>query len=194
MDAENRLELERLRALAHPLRMQVLDALSTYGPATASGLAVRFDESSGVLSYHLRQLEKHGFIEEIPERGTARERWWRRIPRPISINPMDYPEGSAGRDAGRVVVAEWERHRRALLDAFYRDSEAELASGWMASSQLLSSTLRLTAEQALEFNTALVAVADDYIDRYRGQTGPGTRPVHLDINLFPVVDAKEAQA
>jgi hypothetical protein len=30
-----------------------------------------------VTSHHLRQLAKHGFIEEVPELARGRERWWR---------------------------------------------------------------------------------------------------------------------
>jgi DNA-binding transcriptional ArsR family regulator len=63
------LEGARLKALAHPLRVQLLDALSTYGPATASALGERLGESSGATSYHLRQLEKSGFVREDAARG-----------------------------------------------------------------------------------------------------------------------------
>ena len=54
--------LDALRALAHPLRVQLFSALTSFGPATASALAARLGESSGSTSYHLRQLEKHGFV------------------------------------------------------------------------------------------------------------------------------------
>ena len=66
------LDMESLKALSHPLRVQLLDALSVYGPATASGLAERLGESSGATSYHLRQLERHGFVRELQARGTGR--------------------------------------------------------------------------------------------------------------------------
>ena len=68
---DRQLDMESLKALAHPLRVQILDTLSTYGQFTASGLAERLGESSGATSYHLRQLERHGF--EIG-RASCRER------------------------------------------------------------------------------------------------------------------------
>jgi len=68
-----------LEALAHPLRNRLLGLLRTDGPATASGLAQRVGESSGVTSYHLRKLAEVGFVEEETERGTKRERWWRSV-------------------------------------------------------------------------------------------------------------------
>ncbi|MEV5982288.1 helix-turn-helix domain-containing protein [Streptomyces sp. NPDC052114] len=66
-----------LRGLAHPLRMRLLSSLRLEGPATASQLAARLGESSGATSYHLRQLAEYGFVEDDPERGKGRERWWR---------------------------------------------------------------------------------------------------------------------
>ena len=52
-----------LRALAHPLRIQLLGLLRREGPLTASEAGRRLDESSGITSYHLRQLERFGLVE-----------------------------------------------------------------------------------------------------------------------------------
>src|SRR4051812_20533989 len=68
---------QALRALAHPLRVRLLDTLRGEGPLTATALARRLGESSGSTSYHLRQLARHGFIEEDTSRGGGRMRWWR---------------------------------------------------------------------------------------------------------------------
>src|SRR3954471_15102943 len=72
-----------LKALAHPLRVRLLETLSRYGAQTASNLAARLGESSGSTSYHLRQLARHGLVREVEGRGTARERWWERPPGPL---------------------------------------------------------------------------------------------------------------
>src|SRR5690242_18100440 len=74
-----KLDARSLRGLAHPLRMQLLDALRFGGPATASQLAEKLGESSGATSYHLRQLAAHGFVADDPERGKGRERWWKAV-------------------------------------------------------------------------------------------------------------------
>ncbi|PYB77010.1 winged helix-turn-helix domain-containing protein [Rhizobium wuzhouense] len=65
-----------LKALAHPDRLNILGNLRVSGPSTASLLARRFGLNSGATSYHLRQLEKYGLVEEAPELGNRRERWW----------------------------------------------------------------------------------------------------------------------
>jgi DNA-binding transcriptional ArsR family regulator len=66
-----------VRALAHPLRLQLLEALSNHGPATASMLARELGESSGATSYHLRSLAAADLIAEDLDRRKGRERWWK---------------------------------------------------------------------------------------------------------------------
>jgi DNA-binding transcriptional ArsR family regulator len=65
-----------LKALVHPLRIGMLGILRADGPATSSELARKLGTNSGATSYHLRQLERHGFVVEVPEMGTTRERFW----------------------------------------------------------------------------------------------------------------------
>ncbi|MBU0936135.1 MAG: helix-turn-helix domain-containing protein [Spirochaetes bacterium] len=71
------LDPRRLKALAHPLRVQLLGLLRENGPATASMLAGQTGESSGATSYHLRQLAEFGFIEEDKSKSGKRDRWWK---------------------------------------------------------------------------------------------------------------------
>src|SRR5256885_4213132 len=86
------LDARGLRALAHPVRVQLLVLLGRHGPSTATRLAERLDVNSGTASYHLRQLGAAGFVEEDHERGNARERWWRRVHESISLNDLELTE------------------------------------------------------------------------------------------------------
>lgn len=66
-----------MRALAHPLWLQLLGTLRAEGPATATALADRIGVSVPLASHHLRQLANHAFIEVAPDRARdRRERWW----------------------------------------------------------------------------------------------------------------------
>src|SRR4051794_27883368 len=51
-----------LRALAHPVRLELLERL-TDGPLTATQAASIVGESQASCSFHLRQLAKYGFVE-----------------------------------------------------------------------------------------------------------------------------------
>jgi len=66
-----------MRALAHPVRWALLEALTREGPLTATEAAELVGESPANCSFHLRTLAKYGFVEEA-EGGTGRSRPWRR--------------------------------------------------------------------------------------------------------------------
>src|SRR5690625_6990694 len=72
-------DLDTLRAFVHPLRIRLLGALRLHGAATASELARRLGESSGATSYHLRQLERFGFVADDDQQPSRRERRWRAV-------------------------------------------------------------------------------------------------------------------
>ena len=66
-----------LKAVSHPLRVRMLAALRSDGPATASELARRFDTDTGSTSYHLRTLAKYGFVAPADDQRDRRERRWK---------------------------------------------------------------------------------------------------------------------
>jgi DNA-binding MarR family transcriptional regulator len=182
------LDGESLKSLAHPLRLQLLDVLSTYGPHTASGLAERLGESSGATSYHLRQLEKHGFVREVEGRGSARERWWERMPGAIDLTPRSVSDTPSARAAARLVMRNWEQNRAQLLTDFSEQPWDALPAEWMDASELSTVNLRLTSEQLAGVTTALHAFMNEHIESLRGRNDPGSRPVQIHFNAFPIVD------
>jgi DNA-binding transcriptional ArsR family regulator len=115
---------------AHPLRVQIFDALSTYGSATASGLAERLGESSGATSYHLRQLEKHGLVREVAGKGTSRERWWERPPGSVNIGSREASQTPAGRSAANLILRELSVNEQRMLGDFVDRALDELSVEW----------------------------------------------------------------
>ncbi len=66
-----------VRALAHPLRLDLIEVLGTLGPATAARCGRQLGVSQASCSFHLRQLAKYGFVEEAEPGPDRRERVWR---------------------------------------------------------------------------------------------------------------------
>jgi DNA-binding transcriptional ArsR family regulator len=194
-DTEGRIaDLDGLKALAHPLRVQLIEALSTYGEQTATGLAERLGESSGATSYHLRQLEKHGYVREVEGRGTGRERWWERVPGPIQLGSAELDETEAGRAASRVIMREWLHHRElALRDVIERGHDV-LSPVWRDALALQSASVHVTAEQLAGLNKVINEIIVDFALKHRGQRVAGSRPVHLQYYAFPVLDGEEIAA
>lgn len=191
---DRQLDMESLKALAHPLRVRIIDTLSIYGEFTASGLAERLGESSGATSYHLRQLERHGFVREVEGKGTGRERWWERVPGGITLNATDMEDTPAMRAATKSLVQQWETSRSGLLKDFQERGWDELSHDWISATAVATATLKLTRDQLKEVTDAWDQFVDSYLDKYRGQTGPGLRPVQIQFNAFPIIGGEETPA
>lgn len=189
---ENVLGPSALKALAHPLRVRILDTLSTHGPLTASGLGSLLDESSGSTSYHLRQLAKHGLVREVEGKGTARERWWERTPGGFTISSLENRDDAAALAASRYLNIEFERARQAKIVAFLGASETAepwLVEQWFRSSVLSTSSFWATPEQMERVVAAWESFFEEHLAHLRGQEDtPGARAVQIHFNAFPVVD------
>jgi DNA-binding transcriptional ArsR family regulator len=177
-----------LRSLAHPLRVRIYDELSAYGPLTASGLGERLGESSGSTSYHLRQLERAGLVREDTARGKGRERWWERTPGSVAVpDARSLPPGSADRLAAKLVEDEWFRSREQNFREFVAEGDAVFDDEWLDIATSDTINLRLTAEQLHGLVTDLDGVLMRYIEAYTRTPTPGSRPVQIHINAFPLV-------
>ncbi|MDG9702364.1 helix-turn-helix domain-containing protein [Streptomyces sp. DH37] len=179
------LDPRSLRALAHPLRIRILDALHEYGPATASRLAGRLDESSGATSYHLRQLAAHGFVEEDTGRGTARERWWRAAQRGTRLDDVGefdrHPDPEVRGALALLMHETATRHSRDL--STWLGTMHDWPEEWRRAADLSSFTLRLTPELASELNDRLHALVESYRER-AGDDGRAER-VRVHLHSFP---------
>ena len=179
---------ESLKSLAHPLRVRIYDELSAYGPFTASGLAARLGESSGATSYHLRQLERAGLVREDETRGKGRERWWERRPGSIAIPDVrSLPPGSAERLAVRLVEDEWNRSREQNYHEFVAEGDQVFGPEWLDVATSDTTNLRLTPEQLHSLVHDVDVVLLKYVDAYKQTPSPGSRPVQIHFNAFPLV-------
>ena len=185
---------ESLKSLAHPLRVQIYDELSSYGPMTASGLAERLGESSGATSYHLRQLERAGLVREDESRGKGRERWWERRPGSIAIpDARELPPGSSERLAVRFLEEEWYRTREQNVREFMADGDSVFGPEWLDVATSDTINLRLTPDQLHALVTDIDLVLAKYIEAYKKTPTPGSRPVQIHVNAFPLVRGEPTQ-
>lgn len=146
-----------LKALTHPLRIELLGLLRQHGPATASELAARTGESSASTSYHLRVLAKYAFVAEADHRD-SRERRWK------SVHTLTSWSNEAMHRApgGRAALSALRRRQLEHLERSLALHEADLESGrldaaWQEPSGLSDCLLRLTPESLAELWEALAA-------------------------------------
>ena len=183
---ERRLDAGALRALAHPLRIEIFDILNQYGPQTASSLAAMTGESSGATSYHLRALAKHDLIRELSDRGTGRERWWERPRGGISFTNPEAMETPAGKAATQLVMSEFLTRRHQQLMRYVTESLASPGGLDEANAMVATSTLRLTPAQTEALITEMHELVLRYGDLYRDQTGEDLQPISIRTDVFPL--------
>jgi DNA-binding transcriptional ArsR family regulator len=184
-----RIDARRLRALAHPLRMRILNILAAEGAATSTTLAQRLGESTGTLSWHLRHLAEHGLIEEDAERGNRRERWWR-APRGkvmISEGLIDAPE--LREPLAAVVDSTVEYHFQLVAGHWARVRAGALRREWSEASALVGShAVAMSPSQLSDLNEALLRIIEEHSAAARQDPQPDAQPVIVLLHSFPVPD------
>jgi DNA-binding transcriptional ArsR family regulator len=181
-----------VRALAHPLRIRMLGRLRLTGPATSAQLAREFDENTGATSYHLRQLERHGFVAEDPTLGSGRERWWRALQQNTSWQARDFigdEESLAAADVISRTQLEGEIRR---VQRWFAD-RAGWSPDWLDAATSSDLTLRLSTDRLRAMTAEVYAVLARYRTEQPG--GPdatvgaveadGTEPVAVYFRAFP---------
>ncbi|MFF1834795.1 ArsR/SmtB family transcription factor [Streptomyces sp. NPDC058231] len=188
------LDAKGLRALAHPVRVQLVELLRKYGPSTATRLAERLGVNSGTASYHLRQLGAAGFVEEDAERGNARERWWRSVHQTTEINDRDLAdqEPEAALAYLQSVAATYTLRTQQTLNELQTMPRA-----WHGTFDMSDWALRLTPEEAVALRQELRAV----IARYRRDTPEaaasapeGAERVAVITQVLPELDVPAASS
>lgn len=186
------LDPSALRALAHPLRFQLVELLAEHGPATASGLGRLVGESSGSTSYHLRQLAEQGLIEEAEDLGSKRDRYWRVARGGWTLEGFELLEHDETRGDAQMVLDEVLRARIERLRRWHRDAGA-WGDEWVQSTIEMTSRMRLTREELEQLRDEFVEVIDRWRDHLGTRRDDGTEPagavpVTIHVDTFPSGD------
>ncbi|WP_344882214.1 winged helix-turn-helix domain-containing protein [Zhihengliuella alba] len=166
----------QIRALAHPIRLALLDYLGTVEQATATECAAALEESVASCSFHLRSLAHHGYIEPGERRG--REKPWRKVFDSYTQQIDPAVPGSAaavGAMAALTVTRETDRLRAfgAHLPGMHPD-DVDL-------NVLSTSSFYATDEELADLRATLIGLAERFAGRLRNPEArpEGARLAHL---------------
>jgi hypothetical protein len=181
-----------MRALAHPVRISLLEQLTLRGPMTATQCAALIGESPSSCSFHLRTLARYGFIEEA-DGGTGRQRPWRVVTvgnRWETTSQTPAAERAAG-DALAAVVRE--RDLR-LLEQFQARTD-EFDDEWRRAAFNSNYGGWLTAAELAEIGEKLTELWQPYLARLAdaGSRPAGARLVHMFAYGFPRADFPDSE-
>jgi DNA-binding transcriptional ArsR family regulator len=158
-----------LRALAHPLRLALLEALAVRGTLTATEAAEIVGGNASNASYHLRTLASHGYVTQA-EGGAGRERPWRLDGAGMTFDQEDAdPNVAQAATALSDVLSErWAERRRRFHRT--RDQYPEPVRRAAGEGQAV---LFVTPEEMEQVKDEILAVLLRYQDRVED---PAARP------------------
>ena len=163
-----------IRALAHPVRLDLLDLLVATGPATAAQCGRLLGLPQANCSFHLRQLAKYGFVEDAGPGNDRRERRWQ-VPR---TRLRFRGAGAAERDLQQVVI---QRAMQAIAD--FGDRQASEPEDWRNAAAVVSGTALVTAAEAAELKEQWKSLLAPYLARAVG-SGPSSKPAERYVRYF----------
>jgi DNA-binding transcriptional ArsR family regulator len=165
------LEIERpeqLKALGHPLRLKVLQALgSSPTPMTNRDLAAQLEVDPGHLHFHVRMLHRAGLIELAP--GEGREKPYRPVAKTMKV-------GAEIRAAGLATELQ-----AAQLREMQRGFEVHAPKGEFRSAQI---------NAKLELET-LRTLLDELIDKVNELEDESADPYTITIAFHPLITEGE---
>ncbi len=149
-----------IRALAHPLRHDLMSIIARLGRATTADAARELGISHGLASHHLRQLAKYGFVEQV-EGKDHRERPWRMVATSYNWSgARDTAEGSVAVDVLEQMTAE--RTLEHFLD--WQQRRKDWPQAWRKYTGIGESSVYLTQAELAEIDEAFDALLLRYIN------------------------------
>jgi hypothetical protein len=185
VEAESTLsDPKAMRALAHPVRMALLELLGVMGTVTATQASEVLGESPANCAFHLRTLAKYGFVREAGG-GRGRERPWTAVHRSLTISAADQedPQAALAADAlGHAYLDRWMDRARRAFAATPTEPGWERVRHWSRGGRFL------TPEEAEQVSREVRQIVDRYQDRELDPSlrPPGAQPVEFAFFTFPI--------
>ncbi|WP_309081002.1 winged helix-turn-helix domain-containing protein [Zhihengliuella sp.] len=164
---------QAIRALAHEARLEALEELiSSQSSRTATELASRCGLTPSAMSYHLRALEKYGYVERAPSEGDARERRWRAAGDRIVVESFNQ-KAPAKTAFLNVQLNAFRERLAAEIDRREAEASAGIEPAPDRAPVLTTGMVFLNDEQRQEF----VKRVYDIVREYESKAGPEERGV-----------------
>ena len=181
--------------LLHPDRLRLLEHLTE--PDSASGLARRLQLPRQKVNYHLRELEKHGFVELAEERrkGNCMERVMRATARSYYVSP------AALGKLGDASAADTRDHfssaylvsaaARAVRDVAILRGRADRAGKRLATLTLETEVRFANAAARQAFSNELLNAIAQLVTKYHDQQADSGRAFRFLVGGYPAITKTE---
>jgi Helix-turn-helix domain len=181
-----------MRAMAHPVRMALLELLDVSSTLTATQASEALGESPANCAFHLRTLAKYGFVREAGG-GKGRERPWVRVHRSINLSTNGQEDAQAEMAAGELARVWGARSLERIGNVMGADSWPE---GWSDAVRASDSIRFLTAEETVQVGDEMRQILDRYAGRLDDPASrpAGAMPVECAFYIFPLTELANLSA
>ncbi|MET8466786.1 ArsR/SmtB family transcription factor [Micromonospora zamorensis] len=175
-------EPQALRALAHPVRLAILEHLQRHGPATATGLSPHVGATPSVVSWHLRHLATFGLVTDWEGATSKRERWWQAAARGFRFTATDSVEGQSASQQlrGEMFARSADAPQQWLLS-----EEPRLDPEWRALAGIADTRFVATADELRQLEESIEELIAPYVRRKETSPPDGARIVRMLRYLLP---------
>jgi DNA-binding transcriptional ArsR family regulator len=183
-------DAETLQALAHPIRVQVLESLRE--PASAAEVARRIGLPRQKVNYHLKELERAGLVQQIEQRraGNFIESVYRAVARTFLVSPE-----VAWADPRRMEALHSQHSLETLVllgERLQQDAASLLDRAAFDGEQIASASVTADARFSSEVDRAAflqeyVQMLADLLDRYGTKDGA---PYRVVLAAYPNSEGK----
>lgn len=179
---------QALRALAHPVRLAILDLLQRHGPATATQLSPHVGATPSVVSWHLRHLASFGLVSDWDGGTSKRERWWQAVAKGFRFS---LPDDADGQSAARQLQGEMFAQYAELPQRWLLQDEPRLSIRWRRLAGMANTRIVVTAEELRQIEDAMERLLAPYVRRKGKERPAKARGVRLLRYVLPEPDQED---
>jgi DNA-binding transcriptional ArsR family regulator len=177
-----------VRALAHPARLAVIDALYTGDELTATECAHLAGISPSAMSYHLRALEKYGIAVRAEGRSDGRQRPWRRAGSALQVDLSAHPRGQSAAAATELLIERtMTEDRRRVLQSLASEPNDDLGKQWMRATAYERMHVVVTPDEARQLRSSIEELVTPY--EADARVDPPTGAERVVVSLLVVKDS-----
>jgi DNA-binding transcriptional ArsR family regulator len=182
-------DLDALRALAHPERSAILKLLMSGRSRTATECADAVGASPSACSYHLRQLERFGFVERDDETDPGRPvdgrtRRWKAAAIGFTLGARRASEASPEELAVFGALRRADRTENERLERNFLEHFEQLPAAWQDAAEFSNYELEVSPTEIADLIASIDSLLLPFRVGARAERPADARPVHLQLTTF----------
>lgn len=182
-------ELDQIKAISHPYRLEIIECFEEDQPATAKQIADRMGEPHAKVNYHIKTLQKVGILELVDEKVKSGiiEKYYRPAAKTFVIDRsiMNTSEKGVMESIHQASISIFEN----ISNDFYR--VVEVANDQEYVKMLHYHDYYLTLEEREELHRLLEITIENFVNDKKDKTREGTKAYSISTLVIPRMRKKK---